>query len=467
MRKYLLLIACCSCTVMHGQIIKEKLDAAMRLLEGDSVLTHAIVGLTVVNTKTGALVYEHNGQVGLAPASTQKLFTSAAAFELLGHDFTYNTELVYKHFRPIPSRSYFVLTPGGDPSFGSSRFAATRPAIILKNIIAAVKANNVSTVSPQYVVNDSAWGRNAIPGGWIWEDIGNYYGAAANSLNWMENQYDIVLKSGPATGKKAELVKTIPAGIAGDLSLNVTTAANGTGDNSLVYPEYGRMPALMEGTIPAGEDSFIVGASIADPRDIFLQHLNNTMKAEGINMFYGLDNHAPLLTLPDSLFDFIPMYKHASPTFDSLNYWFLKKSINLYGEAFIKTMALQKEGEGTTEKGVGVLTSFWTDQGIDKAALHIYDGSGLSPQNRVTTHAMVQVLQFAKTKPWYASFYYSLPEYNGMKMKSGSINGARAYAGYHTAKDGSQYSFSIIVNNYDGAGPAVVKKIFKLLDSLK
>jgi D-alanyl-D-alanine carboxypeptidase/D-alanyl-D-alanine-endopeptidase (penicillin-binding protein 4) len=54
-----------------------------------------------------------------------------------------------------------------------------------------------------------------------------------------------------------------------------------------------------------------------------------------------------------------------------------------------------------------------------------------------------------------------------MKMKSGSIGGARAFAGYHTAKDGRQYVFSIIVNNYDGSPGEVVKKMYKVLDVLK
>src|SRR6185503_18053206 len=125
-----------------------------------------------------------------------------------------------------------------------------------------------------------------------------------------------------------------------------------------------------------------------------------------------------------------------SPPLDSIVYWFMKKSINLYGEALIRTMAYEKTQTGTTEKGVELLRNFWAERGIDKGALNILDGSGLSPQNRVTTDAQVKALQYARTRPWYNSFYYAMPEYNGMKMKSGSIGGARAFAGYHTAKDG-------------------------------
>ena len=117
--------------------------------------------------------------------------------------------------------------------------------------------------------------------------------------------------------------------------------------------------------------------------------------------------------------------------------------------------------------GIEIVRDFFASKGIDKTALNIIDGSGLSPQNRVTTDAMVKVLQYAKTRSWFPSFYNALPEFNGMKMKSGSIGGVRAYVGYHKANSGKEYSFSIIVNNFDGSSVEMVKKMYKLLDLLK
>ena len=156
-----------------------------------------------------------------------------------------------------------------------------------------------------------------------------------------------------------------------------------------------------------------------------------------------------------------------SPPLDSVAYWFLQKSINLYGEALLKTMAYEKSGVGSTEKGVELLKDLWSKNGIEKPALNIVDGSGLSPQNRVTTNALVIALQYAKTRDWYSSFYNALPLYNGMKMKSGTIGGAKAFAGYHTSKGGTEYTFAIIINNYDDAAGSIVPKMFKVLDELK
>jgi len=467
MKKSLIFLLCFTGYNAFSQPVKEKLAQAIAQMEADPQLSHAIIGLCVVDSKTGESVYEHNAQVGLAPASTQKLFTSCAAFDLLGKDYRYKTEIGYKYFKQNPSRSYFVIKPSGDPTFGSPRFDSTKATAILKNIITAVKEKKIIPISAQYVVFDSAYGNNTVPGGWIWEDIGNYYGASAQGLNWLENQYDIILRSGKKTGDSVSPVKTNPPGLFNGLQVNVKSAEKGSGDNSIVFLNYGSVPSLIEGSIPVNEDTFAVGASIPNPQDVFIQELNDNMKAEKIAMFYGFGNHPPLLTLPDSLFDFIDLYKHVSPPLDSINYWFLKKSINLYGEALIKTMAFEKSGFGSTEKGVELLKDFWSQLDIERSALNICDGSGLSPQNRVTADALVKALQYARTRPWFNSFLYALPEHNGMKMKSGSINGARAYAGYQLAADGKAYSFAIIINNYDGKPAAVIKKMYTLLDNLK
>ena len=96
------------------------------------------------------------------------------------------------------------------------------------------------------------------------------------------------------------------------------------------------------------------------------------------------------------------------------------------------------------------MKDFWKEKiGIDLFALNIYDGSGLSPANRITTMAMAQVLQFIRMEPWFGSFYNSLPVYNGMKMKSGSISDVIAYTGYQMTSSGTPVVFSIIVNNYN------------------
>jgi D-alanyl-D-alanine carboxypeptidase/D-alanyl-D-alanine-endopeptidase (penicillin-binding protein 4) len=120
----------------------------------------------------------------------------------------------------------------------------------------------------------------------------------------------------------------------------------------------------------------------------------------------------------------------------------------------------------STANGVEVEHDFWQNKGMDPHSLNIVDGSGLSPGDRVTTLTVATVLQSAKKESWFPDFYESLPTYNGMKMKSGSILNVLAYAGYQTCQ-GRELCFSIIVNNYNGSSREVKEKLFRVLDYLK
>ena len=48
-----------------------------------------------MNSQTGSILFEHNKDVGLAPASSMKTITAAAALHYLGPDFIYETLLEY------------------------------------------------------------------------------------------------------------------------------------------------------------------------------------------------------------------------------------------------------------------------------------------------------------------------------------------------------------------------------------
>jgi D-alanyl-D-alanine carboxypeptidase/D-alanyl-D-alanine-endopeptidase (penicillin-binding protein 4) len=160
-----------------------------------------------------------------------------------------------------------------------------------------------------------------------------------------------------------------------------------------------------------------------------------------------------------------------SPTLDSINHWFLKKSVNLYGEALLKSIGKRYYRYGLNaeiyDSAINKLKDFWMLKGIDAASLNIIDGSGLSPANRLTAHALVSVLLYARGRAWFPSFYDALPELNGTRMKDGYISGVRSYAGYVKSASGTEYSFSFLVNNFSGNPATVREKMWRLLDILK
>jgi serine-type D-Ala-D-Ala carboxypeptidase/endopeptidase (penicillin-binding protein 4) len=76
-------------------------------------------------------------------------------------------------------------------------------------------------------------------------------------------------------------------------------------------------------------------------------------------------------------------------------------------------------------------------------------------------------LKYAKKQSWFQYYYAAFPEYNNMKIKSGTIKDVKGFCGYHTAKDGKSYIFSFLVNNYNGPSGALVNKMYTVLNVLK
>ncbi len=465
---FLLFFAVLSVPVF-SQTPAQRLSAALNRLQQDEQLSHALMSLYVVDAETGEVVIDKNSQLGMAPASTQKVITSVSAFDLLGKDFTYKTQLGYDGVisgRTLNGDLHFAGT--GDPTFGSWRWAQTSEEMIFKKILEVFRQKNINQVNGNLVVSTHQWETQATPRGWTWEDIGNYYGAGASLLNWRENQYELLLKPGKVVGDSVSIIGTKPPLRGAKLFSELTTGAAGTGDKSIIYlPEMSPI-GYVRGTIPLGKESFTVKGSFPFPAYQFLKTLQEKLAEEAVLVKGSVKSLEPVNrkkpAIPNNktvLLNFI------SPSFDSMNYWFMKESLNLYGEAFVKTIAFEKKGFGATDSGLAIIRHFWSQRSIEKSALKIIDGSGLSPANRVTTHSLVTVLQYAKKQKWFPSFYHSLPEMNGIKMKSGYINGVRSYAGYIKSKTGAEYSFAFIINNFDGSAAAVREKMWQVLNILK
>ena len=438
-----------------SQNITQKLATTFQQFEKDPQLQSALLSIYIVDDK-GTVVFKRNETIGLAPASTQKIITSATAYSVLGKDFTYHTDFGF--VKQADGTSSLYIKGSGDPTLGSGRWLQTTDTAVLNRVARAAKG--VALNSTVYI-DTTGWEGERIPAGWIWEDIGNYYGAGAGMLNWRENQYDLFLRSGAVVGAPVVITGTDPVLENYTISSSITAAEKGSGDHAFIYFSPGADSAVVRGTIPVNEPHFSISGAMPDPVRQFAAALLKTLQVPGasknMQVVYGNSNK-----FKTALF-----YTEVSPPLDSVIYWLNKKSINLYAEALLKTIAFQKSNRGDMETGMDILKSLWQEKGIPETALNMVDGSGLSPLNRVTTKAQVTILQYAQKQPWFTGFYQSLPEYNGMKLKSGTIRDVKGFAGYHTSRAGVGYTLSFLVNNYNGASAALVKKMYAVLDVLK
>ncbi|TYP98499.1 D-alanyl-D-alanine carboxypeptidase/D-alanyl-D-alanine-endopeptidase (penicillin-binding protein 4) [Sphingobacterium allocomposti] len=453
---------------VHGQGVKEKIASAYQTFAHDGRLRNGIAAFTVLDGKTGAVIFSDNASLGLPTASTMKVITSITVLDILGPEYRFKTQLAYAG--TVDSLGVLhgdlLISGSGDPTLGSDRYPDATEAAVMNKWIAAVRQAGISHVNGRIVGDDLHFNGNDIPGGWSWNDMGNYYGAGISGLNWRENKAGITFSPGNV-GQPASIVK-ISSPLEGITLVNeVTTGADGTGDNVYAYAAPYSQVIYVRGTY--GRDlKKTIEISVPDPAMDLAQQFTAALYNQGIAVDSlpttgrRLRNQGQRLSPPNKVLD-----THQSPPLRDIVYWFNQKSINLYGEALLKTFGLVSGNKPGTGEAAQLVTKYWEQKlKIQGSELKIIDGSGLSPQNRVTTAAMSGIMHYAQSRPWFADFEKSLPTINGMSMKSGTIGGVLGYTGYHQGKSG-QVTFSLLVNNYTGSSSSMRQAMFKLLDSLK
>jgi len=451
-----------------AQSLNAKLQSAFNTLQADSQCRYASVSLTVLDAKTGEKVFAVNPNMGLATASTLKTITTITAFNLLGKDFQYQTQFGYTGLIAADGtlNGDVIIKGAGDPTLGSWRYENTHENHILTLMVDALQKAGVKKINGRIIGDDSIFGSQSIPTGWIWMDVGNYYGAGTSGLCWRENQFDIKLRTGHIDSPVG-ISHEVPAVPYLNFKSELLNAPANTGDNAYAFLPIGGKMMYLRGTYAIDQTKKSISAALPDPAYDAAFRLTDTLKRLGILVSSDPESTGTLtargLETPVIATNLTTIL---SPHLSQIIYWLNQKSINLYAEQLLKTIAWKAGKQPTTDNGVEVEQEFWKARGIDPHSLNIVDGSGLSPADRVTTLTMATVLQSAKAATWFPDFYESLPTYNNMKMKSGSIINVLTYAGYQTY-NGRELCFSIMVNNFDGSSKTIKEKMFRVLDELK
>jgi D-alanyl-D-alanine carboxypeptidase/D-alanyl-D-alanine-endopeptidase (penicillin-binding protein 4) len=452
-----------------AQTLQQDIQKAFTHLQQDSQCRYASVSLTVLDAKTGEQVFAANPDMGLAPGSTLKTVTSITSFNVLGKDFQFQTQLGYTGTLSADGtlNGDIIIKGGGDPTLGSWRWASTKEGVVLNTMVTALKKAGIKKINGRVIGDNGIFKSQGIPDGWIWQDLGTYYGAGIAGLCWRENQFDITLRTG-SVGSVIGISGTVPQTNYLQYKSELTNGAAKTGDLAYPYlPAFGSKVMYLRGSYAIDQTKKRLSAAIPDPAFDAALRLSDTLKSTGIPVSSEPQSSVMLSdkgqTVPDAAENVAAIL---SPELSKIVYWLNQKSVNLYAEQLLATLASKAGKSASTNDGIDVMKAFWEQKGIDKHSMNIFDGSGLSPQDRITTLTMARILQSAKKEAWFNDFYESLPVYNDMKMKSGSINSVQAYAGFQT-HNGRQLCFSIMVNNYNGAGSGIRAKMFRVLDELK
>lgn len=442
--------------------------------EQQELLQHATVGFYAVDAQSGEVLAKSEPQLSIAPASTQKLITTSTALELLGADYHFETALTYSG--KIKNDTLFgdiVIVAGGDPALGSKYFKDYQP---YQNFVGkwaeTIKQQNITVITGDIFIDLSKYDDQSIPNTWIWEDMGNYYGAGVFALSAYDNTYEIHFNSPAQANKLTNIEYTDP--LLPDVDFeNKVVSSDENKDNAFVFGSPLDKRRVIRGSIPKNRTDFKVKASIPNPPMLIGQQLEQELgliqvHTEGHISTGKYVNQEQLDTLSTI----------ESPTLAEIIDVTNHESVNLFAEHCLKQIAYETTGKGTTEDGLETVTEFWGSKGMDTKSLFMEDGSGLSRFNAFTPQQMVFILNYMKHSSINsAAFYKSLPTppngtlwyfnetsfpKNSLRVKSGSMTRVRSFAGQLTTKNGKDILFCIILNNFDCSQMQAIKAIEKL-----
>ncbi|KYG92261.1 D-alanyl-D-alanine carboxypeptidase [[Bacillus] sp. KCTC 13219] len=442
------------------------LDQAITKNIGKSHTSVSLRSLT-----TGNVLYEHNGQALMKPASTLKLLTGSAALHVLGRDYTFSTELFIDGV--IADATLYgdvYIKGGGDPTLQQQDFL-TFAKILKRHGIRKIQGNLYG--------DDSAFSGNALTPGIAKEDETEYYAARISALTMSPNtDYDAGTVIVQITGDKTTQPPSFSVlpNASGMKFVNQARTVAKTGKNTLtVKRQYSSNTVIIAGNIPQGS-TVKEWVTLQDPTINTLHAIKNTWQSTGLNISQVTVGRKVIPATASKLYtkESLPLHK--------LYPVFMKLSNNSIADILVKTLGLEMYGEGNTENGVAALRDYAYSLGLNTKQWRLEDGSGMSHANRVSANELTALLAKMQQQSIYTNFYQGLPiggqeerfvggtlrkrfDTNALRgrvvAKTGSITNVYTLSGYVTAKSGRQYAFAIMT---DKKNAQALKQIDQLVE---
>lgn len=460
---FLILTLALGCAPKQKEASTQVLAAGFQFVEKFTSaipVASATIAFQMVDLNSGEVLLSLNPEQTLVPASVLKLVTTATALEVLSHEQTFSTTLAYTG--EVDENGVLhgdlIIVGGGDPAMSSREFP-THYGDIMERFAGAVKAAGIKSIEGKVVGDASLFGEIIIPDTWIWEDIGNYYGAAAAALNIFDNSYNISFAT-DSVGSPARLLKIDPE-IPGLTFDNRVVAASDHRDNAYVYGTYLSDKRMIRGTIPANREAFTIRGAIPDPALLAAHQLTHSLRKSGIDVSGEPSSTYTKINVPISN----TILEIKSPTLAELVSVTNMKSHNLFAETLLLHLSPPKN-EASSELTGDFITTFWDEKGMSTGGMFLADGSGLSRVNGITAGQTIFVLKYMFQKSKFAEeFRQSFPVAgvsgnllnfgkgtileNNLAAKSGSMARVLNYAGYFKTQSGREAAFVVMVNNYD------------------
>ncbi|HMI85878.1 MAG TPA: D-alanyl-D-alanine carboxypeptidase/D-alanyl-D-alanine-endopeptidase [Polyangiaceae bacterium] len=447
-------------------------NAVPALKEAVAAFTHQIaeygghLGVAILDVGSGELLAAQNDHRPLNPASTAKLFTSAAALSVLRGNYRFETGL-YGEAKG-GSASKLVLRGHGDPSLATQD---------LWDVVQDLKGLGVRRVEGDILVDQRFFDDSFVPP--AFEQQPNewaYFRAPVSALALNGNTVRMMVR--PTTADAPALVSFDPPGFV-DIDGAVKTAAEGTPQSVRLelVPNGSRLSAHVGGVIAEKDHSIGFTRRCDDPNLLPGYAFKALLHSAGIAVEGGVqlggDAAKALLVM------------HRSRPLAQLLYELGKDSDNFYAEMILKTLGAEQKGRpGKSTDGAEVVVKYLKEIGAFEEGMIIKNGSGLFDANRVTAAGTVKLLRAAYRDPAISSEFVGQLAIGGvdgtlhkrfrelkdkriLRAKTGTLEATSALSGYVFGAPGkAPLAFAIVVNDVAGKVSGTRAAMDKLIDAV-
>ena len=434
-------------------------------------LAGARVGIAISSLEDGTLVYTHDADALLNPASNVKLFTSAAALARLGPEYRFTTEFsLDKAIRGGVAPGNLYVKGRGDPTLTLER---------LYSIASGLVHRGLHRVSGDLVLDASFFDADKAGPGWEQETSDKSYAAFVAPLSVAKNAVTIYVTPGDRPGQRArvELDPDCPAVV---LDNRVVTAP-ATGRKRIVpHTEAladGRTRVIVSGRLPLKRQSgepltLVFTRRISEPARFAGEVMKSVFARRGLTVRGKIRlGAAPAGT---------PFYTAESASLAEVVREMNKVSSNFDAEMILKTLGAEQGGApGTWPKGVEIVEQFLAEVGVPRGSYVMKNGSGLNDTNRFSARQVTSLLGDMSKRFTFAADYLGSLGIAGrdgtvrlrmegteavgrIRAKTGTLESVSALSGYAQAVGGEKFVFSILVNDINGGHAPVVAAIDRL-----
>src|SRR2546425_11759266 len=491
-RHHLLPILCLLLATQLQAISQKVIEKRIATILSQPDLTRGFWGIEVVSLSNGKTLYAQNADMLFTPASNTKLFTTAAALALIGPDYNFRTTVetngtLDKHGRLIGD---LVLVGRGDPNLSGRELPYLlrterneHPIHVLEQLADELVQKGVKYVDGDLIADDSYFAFERYGEGWSQDDLVWADGAPVSALTINDNVIFVNILPADRVGERA-FVHITPFADYYRIDNRIITTPVGTVRKIFINREPGSTVLTLWGNTPLDDAGANEALALEDPAEFAAALFRQLLETRGIAV-YGRQRtrHTDLASLstftitasaparggdaPSRALQSQPLVLasyQSKPLIEDLRV-INKVSQNLHAEILLRLLGREKGTAGTVEGGLEVLRGFLNKAGVPGDQYVFYDGSGLSRQNLATPHSVVQLLRYAASQPWGASFRDTFPvagvdgslsdrlknidAQGRVYAKTGSLGGVKTLSGYATTHRGERGAVSILSNKFN------------------